>query len=189
MEINHRTASEGFTLIELLVTLAVLSILLAIAIPSFQSFLRKSRLTAATNDLSSALAMARSEAVKRATTVTVCNTEDPDAASPACSASGDWNAGWLVFVDGGVAGSVDGGDVVLRVFQQSARAGLAISAGSDFTDYVSYLASGVSAGSGGLSNGRFTIDFATCPSPATNLSRELIVGPTGRVRIETGDCV
>ena len=60
---NHRTA--GFTLIELLVTLTVAAILLAVAVPSFQSMMLSSRLSTSANAVANALSLARSEAVKR----------------------------------------------------------------------------------------------------------------------------
>jgi type IV fimbrial biogenesis protein FimT len=55
----------GFTLIELMVTIAVASILLAVGIPSFNTFVSSQRLRTATYDLSSMLLLARSEAIKR----------------------------------------------------------------------------------------------------------------------------
>jgi len=182
--------NSGFTLIELMVTISILAILLGIAVPSFQGFVLNSRLTATTNDLASALAMARSEAVKRATRVTVCKSGNTNAANPACSAAVNWQDGWIVFVDGGTAGTVDGTDSgnILRVFQPTVNNGIAINSGANFDDWVSYLATGVSVGGGNFPNDTFTVDFATCPNPATNMARELIVSPTGRVRATRINC-
>lgn len=180
----------GFTLIELMVTISVLAILLTIAVPSFQSFVLNSRLTATTNDLASALAIARSEAVKRATRVTVCKSSNTETANPSCSTAANWQDGWIVFVDGATEGTVDGTDSanILRVFQPSVNAGIAIGSGANFDDWVSYLATGVSDGGGNLPNDTFTVDFATCPSPATNMARELRVNTTGRVRATRINC-
>ncbi len=61
--------NSGFTLVELMVTVAVLAILLGIAIPSFQGTLDKRRLTGAAEQLYADLQYARSEAIKRNTTV------------------------------------------------------------------------------------------------------------------------
>ena len=180
----------GFTLIELMVTLSVLAILLAIAIPNFQSFVLNSRLTATTNDLVSALAVARSEAVKRATRVTVCKSADSGAASPTCSAGANWQDGWIVFVDSATAGTVDGtdSDNILRVFQPTVNNGMAIDGGTNFANWLSYLPSGVSVGDGDLANGTFTVDFATCPSPATTMARTIVLNATGRVITTRVDC-
>lgn len=182
---------QGFTLIELMVTISVLAILLAIAVPSFQGLVLSSRLVTTTNDLASALAIARSEAVKRATRVTVCKSANSGAASPVCSAGANWQDGWIVFVDSGVAGTVDGTDAnnVLRVFQPSVNNGMAVDGGVNFGNWISYLASGVSQGNGNLANGTFTVDFASCPDPATNMARSVVVSPTGRVMISRVNCV
>lgn len=106
-----RRAERGFTLIELLITLSIAVILLTVAIPSFRDFLLNSRLSAQTNELVLALTLAKSEAVKRGSLVTVCSRST----NTACAGSTTWDSGWLVFVDGGVAGTVDGADVVLQV--------------------------------------------------------------------------
>ena len=63
MDTALKRSTSGFTLIELMVTLAVAAILLAIAIPSFNSLLVSSRLTTAANDFVNALAIARSSAI------------------------------------------------------------------------------------------------------------------------------
>ena len=189
---NDSCRNSGFTLIELMVTISVLAILLGIAVPSFQGFILNSRLTATTNDLASALAVARSEAVKRATRVTVCKTANSGSANPTCSTTANWQDGWIVFVDGGVAGAVDGTDSsnILRVFQPTVSNGMAINTGANFNDWLSYLATGVSQGGGvgGLPTDTFTVDFAVCPNPATNMARELRVNSTGRVRATRINC-
>lgn len=57
--------SSGFTLIELLVTIAVMSIIAAIAVPGFQNMMASNRLAADYNEILSGLNLARSEAIKR----------------------------------------------------------------------------------------------------------------------------
>ncbi|QDF98332.1 hypothetical protein CJ010_18200 [Azoarcus sp. DD4] len=67
-----RRLSGGFTLVEMMVVLAVLGILFGIAVPASQSFLTSTRLTTAANDVLLGLTLARSEAVRRNTTVFFC---------------------------------------------------------------------------------------------------------------------
>ncbi|MEW6352828.1 MAG: GspH/FimT family pseudopilin [Pseudomonadota bacterium] len=63
--------SAGFTLVEMIVTVAVLAILLAIGIPSFQGTLDKRRLVGAAEQLYADLQYARTEAIKKNRQVTV----------------------------------------------------------------------------------------------------------------------
>lgn len=63
--------ARGFTLIEMVVTIAVLGILLAIAVPSFNLFFEKFRTKRAAETLSGMLYQAKTEAVKRNQTVSL----------------------------------------------------------------------------------------------------------------------
>ncbi|SHL72866.1 GspH/FimT family pseudopilin [Rhodanobacter sp. OK091] len=77
--------SHGFTLIEMLVTLAVFAVLLMIAIPSMRPFLQSQGVKNASMDISSTVALARSEAIKRNATVDVT-----------ANNATDWSQGWVV---------------------------------------------------------------------------------------------
>ena len=83
----------GVSLIELIVTVAIVGILAAMAAPSFADLLSERRIAGAQTALVDALRSARSEAVKRRATVTVCAL---DASGEGCGAN--WNLGWEVSV-------------------------------------------------------------------------------------------
>ncbi|MET0536076.1 MAG: GspH/FimT family pseudopilin [Steroidobacter sp.] len=87
----------GFTIIELMITVSVASILLAIAIPSFNQMMVSSRLVAQSNDVVSGLSLARSEAIKRNATVTVCRSTD---GTSCATSTGNWLT-WIVRASNG----------------------------------------------------------------------------------------
>jgi prepilin-type N-terminal cleavage/methylation domain-containing protein len=95
--VRSTTRPAGFTLIELIIAVAILAILVALATPSFTEISLRNRSTNTVNALIGDLALARSEAVKRARTGYV-------------TANGNWNDGWQVWVDengDGVRGGPD----------------------------------------------------------------------------------
>ncbi len=69
VKMKSRKNQLGFTLIEIMVALAVLTILLAIAVPSFQAMTKNSQILNAAESVSNGLAKARAEAINRNTNV------------------------------------------------------------------------------------------------------------------------
>lgn len=115
---------RGFTLIEFAIVLAVATILLGVGVPGMGRAVATRALAAQASEFMSALRFARSEAIKRGGTVTLCAV-DARAASPRCqSARGaDWRGGWLVFADPHGRGTLDDGEPVLRLQQPLVRSG------------------------------------------------------------------
>lgn len=91
-----RRKQYAFTLIELFVTITVLAIVMAIALPSFKSQISRNKSEALSEDFIFALSLARSEAVKRGNSVTLCASDD----SLTCSLNPDgWASGYILAVD------------------------------------------------------------------------------------------
>jgi type IV fimbrial biogenesis protein FimT len=175
-------SAGGFTLIELLVTLTVLSVVLAIAIPSFQDFLRRNRLAAETNNLVSALSYARSEAIKLGRPVSVCGVSDPEATPPVCAADA-WSSGWIVFVDSLDSLGDATGDTLLRVHQPNTADMPDIAPPENFSTYLSYQSNGGALGEDGAPDGDDIFNLCV-----DEVARDIKVGVTGRVSIEEGAC-
>ena len=67
--VGRTVAVDGFTVVELLIALVVLGVLVALAAPAFSTFLAEQRLRATTSELRVAVSLARSEAIKRNSSV------------------------------------------------------------------------------------------------------------------------
>ena len=109
---------NGFTLLELMITLAILAIVVTLAAPPMSGLVYDNRLTTTANAFVADLNLARSEAMKRGTTVVVCRTDTPFAAAPVCGSgtNKDWAAGYVIFVDENGNDAYDNGiDVDVRI--------------------------------------------------------------------------
>ncbi len=109
---THTATAKGFTLLELMTAIAVMAVLLSVGVPSFVQIIRNNRITAQTNELVSALNVARSESIKRGIPVSVCSSTN----GTSCAGSATWGTGWIAFTDSGAAGQVNAGDEVLQVW-------------------------------------------------------------------------
>ena len=107
-----RTAKAGgFTLVEMMVALVVLAVLIVISAPGFSDLIKNNRMLSQVYAMRAALNGARSEALAQRSFVTLCRSSD------GASCSGDWNQGYIAFVDNNGDGIVDdpnapGGDQV-----------------------------------------------------------------------------
>ena len=112
---------RGFTLVELMVVIAIASVVMAFGVPALTPFIQNGRITTVTNELISALHVARNEAVRSNGVACVCSSNNANAAEPACNAAGSWEQGFITFFD--VAGNCavydDGVDRLLKVWDGS----------------------------------------------------------------------
>lgn len=165
----------GFTLIELMVTIVVAAILIGIGIPSFSDFIKNGRITGQRDTLFTSLMLARSEAVNRGDSVSVCVSSDQATCSVVGTGTVSWTSGWLVFTDSDADGVVDSGDTVLKVVQ-SLEGGNTLQ--WDNGQVITYNNEGAS------SSGTFTLCDA---SKNVSYARAVIISSSGRIRRDVLD--
>jgi type IV fimbrial biogenesis protein FimT len=155
--------NRGFTLIELMITIAIAAILMALAAPSFTRVIQDNRVTTQANDLLTSIAVARSEAIKRAQNVSITPTGN------------DYANGWCVHTG---ATCADG-----PIRRHEALNGVAL-AGAPAAALV-FNAIGRKTTPAGVQT--FQLDPPTCTS-GDQRRRSLSVIDTGRASITVVGC-
>ena len=135
----------GFTVVEMMVTLGIVGILVAAAGPGYQDFVANARMNAQSNEFLTGMQLARSEAIKRNATVSLCKSSN----GSSCTTSGTWAQGWIIFVDGGTTGTVDGTDIILRV-HEALSGGITMVGTTAVASVISYQSNGMAAQAGQL---------------------------------------
>jgi type IV fimbrial biogenesis protein FimT len=163
---------SGFSLIELMVTIALISILLTVGVPSFSSILRSMTLTTQANNFVASINFARSEAIRRNSVVTL-------SASAGNLTQNHWESGWQIWIDSNGNGTLDNGEL-LRLFPD-------IGSGSLVSNTSLVRFSG-----NGFLDGRspsalvFSLQPPHC---AREASRDITVTPAGRPSIAEATCI
>lgn len=171
-------ASRGFTLIELMVTVAIVTLLMLVAMPSLTTFKRNAELTSATNTLLSAINAARGEAMKRGRYAMVTPTD-----------GSTWNNGLIVFVDMDRSRVYNASTDVLVMTQPALPSYLTLGGSgavtsTEATPYLMYDPNGFARSyTSGSPNQTFTLTRTDLTgSDLSAQTRRIKISVTGRVR-------
>lgn len=166
-----RLIQAGYSIYDLMVTSAVAGVL-GVGAVSMNGLVQDARLTAAVNQLMGHLNLARNEAIKRHTIITLCKSSN----GASCFTDASWNEGWIIFADENNSHDIDPGETVIRV-QQGLEGDLKLRFGETGTYYyVRYNPSG-EAWPGAT--------FTFCDSRGADKAKAVIVYWTGRPRVST----
>jgi type IV fimbrial biogenesis protein FimT len=166
-------ASAGFSLVELMVTILIASILVGVAVPSFRGAIANNRLTGQTNEMVSAMTLARSQAITQNQSVSFCRADTE--ADTACSATAaDWNF-WLVRTAAGT------------VVRRGATQGFFLAVSTTLTNNeVVFGSDGLARTNGALMLNDDVADITVCSDhAATNNIREIRLGTGSRISTVT----
>lgn len=164
----HRCAGHSMT--QVLTTLAVTGTVVSSGVPAMQNLVHEQRLTTQVNQLLGDLHLARSESIKRGVPVVLCKSSD----GVACSATMDWQNGWLVFVDADDDRVLDTNEPIVRV-QQALAAGTTLRYGTSYR-YVYYKPDGAA-----WPNATFTF----CDPRDAAYAKAIIITTAGRARVSS----
>lgn len=163
----------GFTLFELLVALTLVLLFAAFAVPSFRLFVLHNRQTTEINIITNAINFARSEAIKRHTTITIC----PSTNTLSCETN--WSLGWIVFVDKNRNATIENPENILQRYAAVANNAELTWHGALGKNYLQISSQGITRQSG---------TFVFYPdSKNIAMNSEIIVSPTTRTRVVQGN--
>ncbi|MGE6161128.1 type IVa pilus pseudopilin TppE [Aeromonas salmonicida] len=163
---------SGFSLIELMVTIAIVSILLTLGIPSLSAVLRNITLTTQANNFVAAINLARSEAIRRNTAVTL-------SASASNLTQHHWESGWQIWVDSNGNGTLDNGEL-LRLFPDMGSGTLISN-----TSLLRFSGDGFLDGRQQATQ-VFSLQPPDC---AAEPARDIMITPAGRPSIQETSCI
>lgn len=111
---NRIRQFAGFTLIEIMISVILMAILVSVSAP-LGTLIDQFKLGYASQKAAGSIALARSEAIKRGQTVSICRSTT----GLACDTSDpDWSAGWTVFINPNDNNSIDSGEEVIRIYSR-----------------------------------------------------------------------
>ena len=169
---EYPSRHSGFTLTELLATLAVSGVVMSMALPSLSGLISDEQRTSSVNELVNTLHLARSAAITRNQSVTVCASSD----SLTCQGKA-WENGWIAFVDSDLDRRPDGPEL-LNV-GTAASADITIRS-AEFQPYLSYRANGqIMVNRLDENSGAFSI----CDARGADAARVIVILPAGLPRL------
>ncbi len=191
---NRKAQQRGFTLIELMIALAVLSTLMVVGVPAFQTFVQNNRQISEHNSVVMSLLSARSEAVRANVPVVMCTSNNGSSCRDCATDLGcaNWEDGWILFTDvvrtnptteEGVVNATAGTnaevcesdeDCVLAIYDGLGAGSTLRLAGAGSNNAIAYNATGASDVSG---------TFTMCV-PKTTVYKKLVITSTGRPKTE-----
>jgi len=173
---RKNNSESGFTMVEFLVSIAILSIIIAIAIPNLLTFKQNSQLSAATREMFSGFQQAKMTAIKRNINCTITFGQN----------AGGTEYDYIVYVDADndfVYDAADNEEIIIsRIKEQSAsididRVGISFPINTNGNPSIAFSPFGLPRDKNGkLGNGTLTV---TNPNRTKNLELSIV----GNVKI------
>lgn len=163
---------KGSSLLEMIITLSIVMLLATASVSSFTATTQQYRVDLACRDFIQALALARSEAIKRNVRVTVRSNTD------------HWEDGWTIFADAN-GNSVHESEEAILHLESSKKQWIIMSGNNTVKSFVSYVPAGNTAQT---NNAWQAGTFTLCPLTEKANGYKVIINRGGRVRREAINC-
>lgn len=167
-----KTHGRAFTLMELMITLAVMTLLVAAALPAFNGLRQEQMVRGAQHEFLASLHHAKQAAIARNQRVSLC----PSADGARCLETGSWHRGWLVFVDRDADRFPDPGEPI--VARKGGLAKTLTLTSSRYRRVITFQPTGTAGGS----NATFTV----CADGKAQRAAAVVLSRLGRIRLDEG---
>lgn len=160
MKTGLRSSQEGFTIVELVLAMAVLVVVTAVAVPSFQNMQADGAMRSSSSDFVIAVNTARMQAVSLRNTVTLKPLE-----------GNDWSSGWQVEYPA---------EMISEKAQHFTPYGTVALSGPNGVTEIQFRANGLTTTG--------EVVFTLCDDRIGEQGRKMTISPFGRVTNETQAC-
>lgn len=154
--VSHTASARvqaGWTVVEILIGLAAIAIITMMSVPVVSSLSHEYYLKQASSNLLSSLTLAQREAARRGSIARLCPSSD----GKSCRPDGDWNRGWIVFVDSNANQLPETGEVV-DVYGPP-KGAVHIDASGGFSSSADFSLDGLLVGDNRQTGGKFRLCY------------------------------
>ena len=168
------TRQKAYSLIELMVTVSVLSIFLVFIVPSVNNLISNNQALAISDELALSLRLAKTEAIKLNTSVSLCSASS--SAQDTCGSNTSFPFGWIVFKDDSESGTFSNTSDIIKVSPLPKSHVTLTSTLTSFTfNSMGYLTSN-------------TTDITVSPTHCASTKRQISLSSIGRVKVLETNC-
>lgn len=147
-------ALAGWSVIEVLIGVAVIGIIVLLSAPGVNTLSQKYTMKKTSSNLLTSLTLAQGEASRRGGIARVCPSSDGNT----CRSDGNWNRGWLVFLDSNANSKPEAFEILDRYGPTDER--VRIQAQGAFAQRATFNVDGAPDLEGSSGEGRFRVCFA-----------------------------
>lgn len=169
----------GWTVVEVLIGLTAVAVIFLLTAPGINTLSQIYYQNKTASKLLSSLTMAQEEAVRRGGVARMCPSSD----GSSCRLDGNWNRGWIVFLDSNASHAPEAIEILDRHGPPNEK--IRIQAQGAFTVRATFDINGIPKPDNGTQEGIFKVCFAS-GEPS---SRDILVNQEGWIEVKNSDLI